>query len=151
MNIDVLLATLSGLVSMAFGTLIFASLRRRPYNVRTRTPAQTYTQRLARLTDSLRRSSADVDALIEELSSAAQQREAAALKLEADLATLSAREQDLKKRVSHLQDLPLQVAEHFAALTKASERKNARRDYMLFGLGVLVSTLLSIIFFVIQG
>lgn len=151
MNIDVLLATLSGLVSMALGALIFASWRRRPYKVHARTPTKTYAERLARLTDSLRKSSADVDAVIEELSSVAQQREAAASKLESDLATLSAREQELKKRVSDLQDLPLQVAEHFAALTKATERKSERRDYMLFGLGVLVSTLLSIIFFIIQG
>lgn len=155
MGIEILLALLSGLISMMAGAIASQAtvekFLRRLFKVTQRTPTATYTERLAHLTGTLKKSSADVDAIVEELATVARDREAAVLKLESDLAALTTREQELQKRVSDLQNLPLSVAEHFAAMTSAGEKRSARRDYLLFGLGVLVSTVLSIIFFSIQG
>jgi len=154
MGVELLISLLAGLLSMAAGSVLstpsLEKLLRRLFKIPQRTPSQTYAQRLAGLTESLRKSSQDVDAIVQELSSVAQEREAAVRKLEGDLGTLAAREQELQKRVNELQNLPLSVAEQFAALTTVSEKRSARRDYVLFGFGVLVSTLLSIIFFLLQ-
>jgi hypothetical protein len=63
---------------------------------------------------------------------------------------MAQREEELKNRIDQLQNVPLPVAEHFAALAAAGDKRSAKRDYLLFGLGVFVSTLLSIIFFLLQ-
>lgn len=111
---------------------------------------ESYTERLHRLTQALHASSREVDAVLSELGQAAQEREAAVRQLEEQLSTLTLREQELQKRIDALQSVPLPVAEHFAALTSKGEKRSARRDYLLFGLGVLVSTLLSVVFFLLQ-
>jgi hypothetical protein len=155
MGIDILISLVAAVVSMAAGSVVAAApiekALRRFFRIPRRTPTETYAERLAKLTDTLKRSSEDVDGVIEELSTVARERENAVRKLEADLASLSEREQELQKRVDDLQNVPLPVAEHFAALTSVGEKRSARRDYVLFGLGVVVSTVISIIFFLIQG
>jgi hypothetical protein len=44
----------------------------------------------------------------------------------------------MKKCVQDLQATPIPVAEDFAELISRGERRNALRDYVLFGLGVVV-------------
>jgi uncharacterized protein (DUF3084 family) len=88
---------------------------------------------------------------LSELAQVARDREAAVSTLENQLKDLETKEKTLQQRIEHLQAVPLPVAEYFAQLTGAGERRSAMRDYMLFGAGVLVSTAISIVFFVIQG
>lgn len=99
-----------------------------------------YGERLSELTASLTRSSAEVDLVLRELAQVARDREAAARKLETGLSGLEAREKDLKQRIEILQETPIPVAEHFAKLLQSGERRSARRDYVLFGAGVVVTT-----------
>ena len=78
--------------------------------------------------------------MLGELQGVAQDRAKAVSTLEAGLAKLEREEEALRHRIESLQNLPLPVAEHFAALTESGERRSAKRDYVLFGAGVMLST-----------
>lgn len=106
---------------------------------------ETYSQKLARLTESLIKSSSEVDSVLVELAQVASDREKAVRKLEMDLRELEIREKELKDKVQALENVPIPVAEHFAKLTAAGERRSALRDYVLFGAGVVISTLIAIV------
>jgi hypothetical protein len=104
-----------------------------------------YSEKLRRLTDSLQKASIEVDDLLKELANVAKTRTAAVSDLETQLLHLTEREQVLKQRVEELQATPVPVAEHLAALISKGERRSALRDYSLFGLGVVVSTVMAIV------
>lgn len=106
---------------------------------------ETYSDKLARLTESLTKSSAEVDGILAELTQVAQERERTVRDLETQLIKLTEDEKQTKQRIQDLQNTPLPVAEHFAKLTESGEKRSARRDYLLFGAGVLVSTVITII------
>ncbi|HEU0051963.1 MAG TPA: hypothetical protein VFQ39_02255 [Longimicrobium sp.] len=58
---------------------------------------------------------------------------------------LEERQRALQVRVDQLGNLPLPVAEHFLDLTANSEKRSARRDYLLFLLGVFITALSTVI------
>ena len=105
---------------------------------------QSYSERLASLTQSLNESTKQVDAVLAELSHVAGEREKTVQTLEANLASLEGREKDLQKRIEDLQKVPIPAVEHFAKLLESGEKRSAWRDYILFGSGVLVSTAIAI-------
>lgn len=104
-----------------------------------------YGKQLSQLTSSLTKASKEVDRVLTELSLVASNREDAVQKLEVNLASLEQKEIDLKNRIQTLEKLPIPVADHFAKLIEAGEKGSARRDYLLFGAGVAVSTLIAIV------
>jgi len=107
---------------------------------------ESYSKRLASLLESLGRASSEVDSVLSELAQIADERETTVRKLEGDLEKLSEREQQMQKRIQDLQSVPVPVAEHFAALVAQGEKRSARRDYILFGAGFLLSTVTAVIF-----
>jgi len=141
---EVLIPILAALISILTYGIAARAIRRQE-------PIPSYAERLSHLMHSLRESSSGVDAVLTELASVAAQRETAARRLEEQLRDLEKKEASLQQRIQSLQAVPIPVAEYFAELTKAGERRSARRDYMLFGAGVLVSTVISIVFFLVQG
>ncbi len=60
------------------------------------------------------------------------------------MASLENREKELKEKIEVLEKIPIPVAEHFAKLLESGERRSVRRDYLLFGAGVLVTTVITI-------
>lgn len=105
----------------------------------------SYEERMAKLTDSLIEASVEVDHILEEMMEVGHQRKAAITRLEQQLETLSKREKDIQQRVETLEKVPLPAVEYFAGMVERSEKRSAWRDYALFGLGVLVSTVITII------
>jgi septal ring factor EnvC (AmiA/AmiB activator) len=147
-TLEILFSLIAAAGSSMAAAVLFDLLRR---IARKRQPQeQSYSERLGQLTASLRQASAEVDSVLSELAQVARDRESAVSKLEGQLKDLESKEKTLQERIDHLQALPLPVAEYFAQLTSTGERRSARRDYMLFGAGVLVSTVISVIFFVLQ-
>ena len=69
--------------------------------------------------------------------------------LEDQLARRILEERDLQDRINKLKGVRLEAAEMFARevskLTAAGERRSAWRDYILFGLGAVVSTAISVV------
>jgi prefoldin subunit 5 len=134
------LSTIAAMVTLS--ELLGPSIRRlfgRPQ------PLKSYSERLSSLTASLTRASSEVDEVLRELAQVAGDREAAVKKLEGDLAGLEGRERELKDKIEALQKTPLPVAEHFAKLLESGERQTRRRDYLLFGTGVGVTTAITVI------
>jgi hypothetical protein len=107
--------------------------------------SKTYSARLSELTSSLTTASSQVDSVLRELSFVAREKEDTVKKLEAGLGELERREQELKQKIEALQNVPLPVAEQFAKLVEPSERRSARRDYILFGAGVVVTTIITLL------
>ena len=109
----------------------------------------SYSEQLANLTESLNKSSTEVDNLLNELSEVAQDRQKTLQGLESELFRLENRQAELNQRIKDLENVPIPVAEHFAKLTESlsesSEKRSAQRDYILFVLGLLLGTVLSVI------
>lgn len=106
---------------------------------------QSYSARLQSLSATLTKSSREVDSVIQDLQEVAADRASAVKKLEEDLQALSDRESKLRTKIEHLEKVPLPVAEYFAELSSPGERKSARRDYILFGAGIVFSVVTAIV------
>lgn len=104
-----------------------------------------YSTKLSKLAEKLEGSSREVDAVLREITSVMTERRGAVEKLETQLTQLTAEEESVRKRIAALKETRIEVAEHFAAAISSGERRSARRDYALFGAGVLVSTVISVI------
>ena len=142
MDAAIIAAIVSALASLAAGGL--ASLPFVRKSLRIEKAEESYSERLTRLTKSLNKSSREVGSVLKELAAVAQSRERAVQNLESELATLEQREQSIKERIEQLQNVPIPVADHFASLVESGEKRSARRDYMLFGAGVVVTSLIAI-------
>ncbi len=57
---------------------------------------------------------------------------------------MEGKEKAMNEKIELLSKTPLPVAQHFAELMRSSEKTSAKRDYMLFGAGVAVSTVIAI-------
>jgi DNA repair ATPase RecN len=106
---------------------------------------ESYSERLSRLTHELTKASVEVDSLLTELAKVASDREHAVQRLESNLTKLEEHEKNLQKRIDDLKSVPVPVAEHFASLIAQGEKRSAWRDYILFGIGVVVSTVIAIV------
>lgn len=143
MGLDLLVSSIAALLSLLAGGFLTSEIFRK--YLRKERPQKSYSERLSELTTSLTRASGEVDAVLGELSQVARDREKAANELQLSLSQLEEREKELKDRIDALQKVPIPVAEHFAKLVEPSERRNARRDYLLFGAGVVVTTIIAIV------
>jgi hypothetical protein len=144
---DTMILLISGMLSSIAGGL-FASqfVRKLVYLIlKNEPPKKTYSERLSDLTSSLTKASAEVDSVLREMAQVAKEREASVKELDAGLSDLEKREKELKDKIALLQSVPIPVAEHFAKLVEPGERRSARRDYMLFFSGVVVTTIIAVI------
>ena len=105
----------------------------------------SFREKMEKLTASLSSASSEVDKILEEIQGVSQQREESLRNLEAKLTEFASREQQLKNRIETLEKIPLPAIEYFLHETERSERRSAIRDYILFGAGVIVSAIVSII------
>ena len=147
MTAELIFALIGAVISLVGGALTSTEALQKLIRVilKKEAPRKTYSERLSELISSLNTASAQVDSVLRELSTVAQEKEQAVKKLETGLAKLQEREQELKKKIEDLKNVPLPVAEQFAKLVEPSERRGARRDYILFGAGVLVTTIITIL------
>jgi hypothetical protein len=150
MGIEIIASILSGVVSLVAGGLASTVVTER--HIRrilgrgdTSQTTVNYQDRLSELTESLSKSSAEVDSVLAEIAHVSAERAKAVSQLEQELATLEQQERELQTRIQALQSVPIPVAEHFAALTAAGDKRSARRDYLLFAAGVVVSTGIAIV------
>ena len=148
-DIDVLFASLTIVVSLVAGLLSLS--RFFPFYInrvlgREEPPkVESYSERLANLTASLTKASSEVDNILAELAQVAGDRAKTVQELEAELTKLEEQEKQLEKRLQDLREVPIPVAEHFAAMVAPGERRSVWRDYTLFAAGVIVSTVIAIL------
>ncbi|MFH1418284.1 MAG: hypothetical protein ABII12_08380 [Planctomycetota bacterium] len=154
MGIEVLVSVIAGAASLLAGGVasieFFQRLIRQLLGIRKDTE-KPYSERLSDLTGSLTKASREVDSVLSELAQVARSRESAVQKLETDLKGLETREKGMKEKIEVLENTPLPVAEHFAKLLESGQERSAKRDYVLFGAGVVVTTGIAIIIQLVAG
>ena len=103
-----------------------------------------YHERLDSIMQSLRTSSADAQALLDEMDRVVRERAAAVASVERHIEDLERQEQEAAERLERLAGVQPEAARELAALVNASldrrESTSRRRDYVIFFGGVLVST-----------
>jgi hypothetical protein len=104
-----------------------------------------YQDKMKILSSKLNKASHEVDSILEEIASISESREKAVAELEKKSQELAIRESELKDRISNLEKVPLPAVDYFLKVLEKGDRRSALRDYSLFGLGVIVSTAVSII------
>lgn len=105
----------------------------------------TYREKMERLTAKLGRASSEVDGILQEMNLATQARKQALEVAEQKLEELNKRKEEMEKRVDSLKKMPLPAVEYFIQATEKAEWRSARRDYVLFAAGVVVSTIVGIV------
>jgi hypothetical protein len=147
MEIEIILSLLGGVISLLAGSIASSGGVERFLRKLLRIPERpqpAYSERLSALIEKLSDATRGVDQIIEEIASVAETRQRAVGSLEADLQGLETKESQLRARITVLENTPVEAAEHFASLVSKGERRSARRDYLLFGAGVVVSTVMGI-------
>lgn len=148
MGIDLITTLISGIASLIGFSLLSNDFMKRFLRrlLGVKEPAKKpHIERLNELTISLTKASHEVDSILIELAQVAKNREESVQKLETDLLSLENREKELKDRIQTLEKTPLPVAEHFAKLLETGDKRSAKRDYLLFGAGVIVTTIIAVI------
>lgn len=116
---------------------------------------RSYAERMHELTGSLSRTSDEFDSLLAEMRVAADQRATAVSEMEASLAELTAREEALRSRIVTLNAVQPEAAREFVELLRqqqvVSERRSAKRDYLLFVLGIAVGLVAQVVFTLLFG
>ena len=157
MNIDNLFTILGSITSLLLGALTTLLVALTTYlfgrvdqQARLRELSKTgefpnFREKMKRLSEDLARASAEVDKTLEEMAMVSRAREEALRSLEAKLDELSRHEKELQTRVETLKNVPLPAVEFFLEMTEKGEKRSAARDYILFGAGVIVSTVITVI------
>lgn len=153
MNLEILVALLAGLISTLAGGIASTDAIRKLLLklLGGEPPPKTYAERLSGLTSSLTKASGEVDAVLHEMTRVANERQQAVENLEAGLIELEKREKELREKIEVLQKVPIPVAEQFAKLVEPVEKRSARRDYVLFVSGVVVTTMIAVVLQVARG
>jgi hypothetical protein len=106
---------------------------------------EPYGEKLRRLFSSVEEASHSIDETLKEMIAVTSQREATVHALSETLRELEEKEGTIRSRIDALNNTPIEVAEHFATLVHSSERRSARRDYILFGAGAVLTALISVV------
>jgi len=133
-----------GVAANIFADAVLPRLRKRFVLEAKKTP-KSYKEQMTELTQNLVKASEEVDRILQEMAEASQQREVAVSRLEQQLGNLSEREKELQKKIDTLEKVPLPAVEYFVHIVEKGEKRSAWRDYSLFGLGVVVSTVIAIV------
>ena len=147
MDLEILINVLAGVVAMLASSIVSSDLVRQLLRriLGKEEPPKSYSDRIRELMSNLINTTHEVDAILSEVTNVASDRETNLMRLETELSLLESREKEIQGRIDLLTQVPIAAAEHFFKLQNISETRSARRDYLLFGAGVLVSTVLAII------
>src|SRR3972149_6985391 len=143
---------ISMLVTIAGGlvTLIFEyGLRRFRGQDLSSKKSPTPAERLQTLIDNLSKSSKDAELLTQEIVADLRKRELALAELQSKNQQLAAEEEDLKKRIALLKEVPVDVAEYFQRINQQNlekiDRRSSKRDIAFFILGAVVSAIVQLV------
>lgn len=111
--------------------------------------------RIAEITDRLKQSGSDAQALLIELEQLMEARRQQLLDAQGRLHTLQLEESEVGERVQLLQAVQPEAAVAINNLLDESletrDKRSARRDWLIFGMGVLLSAAISLAFFLLAS
>lgn len=150
---EVLLSILAAAVSIVAGGFAGSLLElvRNLSKKNTQQPASSYSRKIGELTRSLMDASCEVDRVLEEMSEVSRRRETSISELESRVNELAGREKSMQEEILSLEQVSLPAVKAFVSEVERVERRSAWRDKVLFGLGVMVSTLVTIVLKLVFG
>ncbi len=143
----------SGLLSIILGVLVpvigagivFLVARKRRDNSRgSKEDMASYPERVKQLSADLARASSEVEHVLEEMAIVSRSRSEAFANLELRVKEMASHERDLQTRVETLKNISLPPAEYYLEAHPRA-KVDPKRDYILFGLGVIVSAAITLI------
>lgn len=109
------------------------------------TGATSYEEKFKALVDNLRISSLEVDKSLVEITEFTKEKTALLEKLESEMKALSDKEINLKNKIETLEKVPVEALKHFHDILNSENSRSAKRDYLLFLLGVAFSVISALI------
>jgi uncharacterized membrane protein YhiD involved in acid resistance len=148
MNFEILLSLIGGLASLILGVganFSFDILKKYLGKSTDGKGKETYSEKISKLTDNLTKASLEMDQVLKEIETVSIEHTKSVENLQIQLTELEQREKQTKQRIEILEKVPIEVVQQFEAIIHKGEKRSAWRDYVLFGLGVVVSTIIAII------
>jgi hypothetical protein len=147
--IEEIVSVVGGIIAVVVAVimqLIYSySLRKKRAARREVPPGERIQQSISKLSSA----SQEIDAIIRDIVQDIKSRQTILEELKARHQTLSLEEAELSKRVEMLKDLPLEVAKYFQQISEQAlqqvEKKRARRDILMFILGILVTNVIAML------
>lgn len=104
-----------------------------------------YSTRVGNAVENIKRASIEMDRVMQEFASISAERQKTIDLLEGKLIQLSEQESMLNQKIQSLEKVPLEAIRHFEETLTKGDRRSARRDYLLFILGILASVIVTFI------
>lgn len=141
-NISSLIFVLIGITAVLIivSFAVSVSLFRRRQSSRT----IDYSTRIGQLTHSLTEASADVDRILQEMTQIIRERQSA-------ISTLEQKRTELQTEIDSLEKGPAETVKLFTQFLENQDKKGRKRDFILFGLGALISILGTILGLLVTG
>ena len=134
-----------GFIASIVGLVLIILIKKISQEKKEVSPEISFSQRLDKLTASLASSSEEVDKVLTEMTLVAKERNLALATLEAQIDALAKRESEMKTKVDELQKVSIPALDYFLQAAESSEERGAKRDYLLFFAGIVVSAIVSLI------
>jgi hypothetical protein len=106
---------------------------------------ETFSSKVEKLNSKLKKTSEEADVIIKEIETLTTERVEKVKKMEDEINVLADKEKQLNERIETLRNVPIEAVKQFEELLNKDNRRSARRDFVLFGLGVVVSTVITIV------
>jgi N12 class adenine-specific DNA methylase len=105
----------------------------------------SFQQKISKSLDSLKSATSDIDRIIENISKISKEKEESISKLEKQVENLSLRENELKTKIETMEKVPIESIKYFEDILYKTSKRDRKRDYILFTLGVIITTIVAIV------
>lgn len=105
----------------------------------------TFAEKLNASIEQLKSASKNMDNLVNSITDLTHEKHEKLTKLQIELQNLSQKEDETRKKIEVLKQIPIEALKHFEDMMKPGEKRSARRDYLLFAAGAFFSIFSTII------
>jgi hypothetical protein len=166
MGLEILISIFAGLISLTFGGVVEKILKplypefEKIYNSNPKSfkskiisaifdlqpkSIHNYSTRITTSLENLKKASLEIDKVMNEFAIISTERQQTISSMELKLKELTEKEIALKSKIHTLEKIPLEAIQHFENALNKGDKRSAYRDYTLFGLGVIVSVVVTIV------
>jgi len=104
-----------------------------------------YAERINKTLKSLRKASDEMALATNEFNDIMNEKQDTIAVLERKLSELADKELEMKTKIETLQKVPIEALTYFESILIKGDKRSAYRDYILFGVGVIVSMIITIV------
>nr|WP_299033462.1 hypothetical protein [uncultured Tenacibaculum sp.] len=104
-----------------------------------------FKERLSESLETLKNATGEIDNVIEEISKISQEKHQTIEKLESQLGELETKETELRDKITTMEKVPVESIKHFEEILNKGNKRSAKRDYIIFTLGIVLTTVIAIV------